>query len=230
MLKYFEMLALTLSFHIVIILVSNGENFTLIPFWAVKILLWCPFEQWNFIVMPFRAGILQFCSRTTFSSRAGETYTPMIAFVRFQINVAIMFRKYSFYLPQIDEVICSPSIASNREVTGLKLQNVKKGANAESFEFSEWISSEKIEFKQLKSTWVSKGKSLRFMGQARVRLTFWNNLHHHHHHDCYHHVDHHVKRSSACMRMVVEYMQYDEPTLFVDNWQKIRKICSVDNH
>lgn len=127
MLKYFEMLALTLSFHIVIILVSNGENFTLIPFWAVKILLWCPFEQWNFIVMPFRAGILQFCSRTTFSSRAGETYTPMIAFVRFQINVAIMFRKYSFYLPQIDEVICSPSIASNREVTGLKLQNVKKG-------------------------------------------------------------------------------------------------------
>ena len=93
-----------------------------------------------------------------------------------------------FYLPQIDEVICSPSIASDREVTGLKLQNVKKGANAESFEFWEWISSEKIEFKQLKSTWVSKGKSLRFMGQARVRLTFWNNLHHHHHHDCYHHV------------------------------------------
>ena len=187
MLKYFEMLALTLSFHIVIILVSNSENFTLIPLWAVKILHWCPFEQWNFIVMPFRAGILQFCSRTTLSSRAGETYTPMIAFVRFQIKVAIIFHKYSFYLPQIDEVICSPSIASNREVTGLKLQNVKKGANAESFEFWEWISSEKIEFKQLKSTWVSKGKSLRFMGQARVRLTFWNNLHHHHLHLHHHH-------------------------------------------
>ena len=34
MLKYSEMLAMTLSFHI--ILVRNGENFTLIPFWAVK--------------------------------------------------------------------------------------------------------------------------------------------------------------------------------------------------
>ena len=97
----------------------------------------------------------------------------MIEFVRFQINVALTFHKNSFfYLPQIDEVICSPSIASDREVTGLKLQNVKKGKYFESFEFWEWISSEKIEFKQLKSTWVSKGKSLRFMGQARVRLTF----------------------------------------------------------
>ena len=83
-----------------------------------------------------------------------------------------MSKIFFFYLPQIDEVICSPSIASDREVTGLKLQNVKKGKYFESFEFWEWISSEKIEFKHLKSTWVSKGKSLRFMGQARVRLTF----------------------------------------------------------
>ena len=52
------------------------------------------------------------------------------------------------------------------------MQNVKKGKYFESFEFWEWISSEKIEFKHLKSTWVSRGKSLRFMGQARVRLTF----------------------------------------------------------
>ena len=77
----------------------------------------------------------------------------MIEFVRFQINVALTFHKNSFfYLPQIDEVICSPSIASDREVTGLKLQNVKKGKYSESFEFWEWISSEKIEFQQLKST------------------------------------------------------------------------------